>query len=338
MKSVIIDQPTSCQVVERDAPGREHGCALLRVQCVGLCGSDLATYLGKNPLVSYPRVIGHELACVVEEVPDGEDRFAPGDVVTVNPVINCGKCYACNNGYTNCCMDSQTLGVQREGGACEFVNMPVDKIHKAPDGLTPEEVAMIEPMAVGYHAAKNRAEVTADDHVVVIGAGPIGLGALQTAKVFGARVAVVDIKDSALERAGTFGADLLINGMTDVEAAVMEWTGGVGANAIIEAVGLPQTVATAVDIAAHEGRVVVVGYSSQPFHFENPKAFLTKEVTFRGSRNSLNVFPFLIKHVSEGKFKLKELVTQSFDASDAAEAFNVWTSDPDAVCKIVLKF
>jgi len=193
MKAIQIPEPGVARLIELPQPTAGPGEVLLRVKRAGYCGTDLSTYRGVNPLVSYPRVPGHEIGGTIEALGEGVHDWAVGQNVLVFPYTECGQCAACQAGRLNCCKNNQTLGVQREGAMSEWVALPADKLLAA-DGLAQRELALVEPLTVGAHAAA-RGDVASGDTVVVFGCGAIGLGAIASAAFRGARVIAVDIDD-----------------------------------------------------------------------------------------------------------------------------------------------
>lgn len=258
MKAVQITEAGKVQVADIVKPTLGAGEILLRIKYVGFCGSDLNTYLGRNPMVKMPVIPGHEVGAVIEEIGEGVPAgFEKGMNVTVNPYTNCGKCASCRNGRVNACEHNETLGVQRNGSMQEFLVLPWTKVIPA-TGLSDKECALIEPMSVGFHAV-SRAQVTDIDTVAVIGCGMIGLGAIVRASLRGARVIAMDIDDEKLELAKRLGASMVINSKTEnVVERVRELTDGYMADVVIEAVGSPVTYVTAIDIVAFTGRVACI--------------------------------------------------------------------------------
>ncbi len=258
MKAVQITEAGKVQVADIVKPTLGVGEILLRIKYVGFCGSDLNTYLGRNPMVKMPVIPGHEVGAVIEEIGEGVPAgFEKGMNVTVNPYTNCGKCASCRNGRVNACEHNETLGVQRNGSMQEFLVLPWTKVIPA-TGLSDKECALIEPMSVGFHAV-SRAQVTDIDTVAVIGCGMIGLGAIVRASLRGARVIAMDIDDEKLELAKRLGASMVINSKTEnVVERVRELTDGYMADVVIEAVGSPVTYVTAIDIVAFTGRVACI--------------------------------------------------------------------------------
>ena len=211
MKAVQIVAPSDMKVVEIERPELHAGEVLVKIAYVGFCGSDLNTYLGRNPMVKLPVIPGHEVGAVIEDIgPDVPEGFSKGMYVTVNPYTNCGKCASCRNGRVNACEHNETLGVQRNGVMCEYAVLPWTKIIPA-GNISPRDCALIEPMSVGFHAV-SRAQVIDNDVVVVIGCGMVGMGAVVRASLRGATVIAVDLDDEKLALAHRTGATYVITG------------------------------------------------------------------------------------------------------------------------------
>jgi len=231
---------------------------LLKVEMVGLCGTDLNSFRGRNPLVTYPRILGHEIAATVVE---GEGSIQAGMRVTISPYTSCGKCSSCLRGRQNACRENQTLGVQRDGAITEFMVVPASKAYSSTLAL--KHLCLVEPLTVGFHAV-DRGRVAARDTVAVFGCGAIGLGAIAGAAFRGARTIAIDIDDAKLEVARSAGATHVINsGLENVRARLQELTQRSGPNVVIEAVGLPETFRMAVEEVGFAGRVVYIGYSKE---------------------------------------------------------------------------
>ena len=333
MKAIVLEGPGTLRVEERPVPEPERGQALVRVLAGGVCGTDLASYRGSNPLVVYPLIPGHELCGEVVEV-RGDGPLSPEDRVVVDPVRSCGRCRPCRLGRPNCCEDAQVMGVHRDGGWAEYFVTDLDKLFPAPRNLPPEEAALCEPYAVGAHA-NERGEVGEGEGVVVVGAGTVGLAALQVAKARGARVLSVDLVPRKLELALRMGADAVADGRGDVAGAVERFMGGEGPDVVIEAVGRPETMRMAVELAAPAGRVVAVGVVGGEICFPGP-TFHKKELDFRGSRNSLGQFPEVVRWMEEGKLSPGLMITHRFPIEEAEEALKFMDEHPEEVSKVVL--
>lgn len=338
MKAVQITEAGKVQVADIVKPTLGVGEILLRIKYVGFCGSDLNTYLGRNPMVKMPVIPGHEVGAVIEEIGEGVPAgFEKGMNVTVNPYTNCGKCASCRNGRVNACEHNETLGVQRNGSMQEFLVLPWTKVIPA-TGLSDKECALIEPMSVGFHAV-SRAQVTDIDTVAVIGCGMIGLGAIVRASLRGARVIAMDIDDEKLELAKRLGASMVINSKTEnVVERVRELTDGYMADVVIEAVGSPITYVTAIDIVGFTGRVACIGYAKSEVAFQT-KYFVQKELDIRGSRNAMpEDFRAVIHYLQNGNCPMNELISAVVKPEEAGEALQKWSENPGKVFRMLVEF
>jgi threonine dehydrogenase-like Zn-dependent dehydrogenase len=338
MKALQIMAPGDIQVREVDKPALKAGEILLKIHYVGFCGSDLNTYLGKNPMVRLPVIPGHEIgaeiAAVAGEVPAG---FEAGMACTVNPYTNCGYCASCRNGRPNACRHNRTLGVQRDGAMCEYIAVPWQKVI-ADNALSPKQLALVEPMSVGFHAV-SRGGVTDADRVMVIGCGMIGLGAIIRSVLRGARVIAVDTDDVKLSLARQLGAAETINSITEnVHERIEEICGGDGADVVIEAVGAPVTYQMAVNEAAFTGRVVCIGYAKTEIAFET-KYFVMKELDIRGSRNAMpEDFRAVIACLKRATFPEQTLISGVYAPEQAQAALEQWKADPGKVFRILVRY
>lgn len=336
MKAVRIVEPGKVDMIDIPQPKCGDGEVLIKVKSVGLCGSDLTTFRGQNPMVTYPRIPGHEIAGEIVEVGKGAGaKLKKGLLVTVSPYTACGKCYPCRTGRVNCCRYNQTMGVQRDGAATEYIVLPAAKVHPT-DGLTVEQTACVEPVSVGCHAV-NRAKVTDKDTVLIFGCGVIGLGAIATAVYKKATVIAVDVDDAKLARAKRMGVAFTINSMKeDLAGRVKEITNDEGVNVVIEAVGLPQTFRAAVELACFAGRVVYIGYAKKPVEYET-KLFVSKEIDIMGSRNAFSSeIDDVITMFRSGKIDVNELVTHRLKLDELEKALKLWDANPGEVTKILL--
>lgn len=336
IKSLIINQPGEVEVIETAFPVPGVGEVLLKMKYVGFCGSDLSTYLGKNPMVAYPRVPGHEISAEIADT--GEDvpaSFEPGLPVTVVPYTSCGQCPSCKRGREYACQFNQTLGVQRNGAMQEYLLVPWQKVLEAPR-LNDRELAMVEPLTVGFHAIE-RARVTNADSVMVLGCGMIGAGAIVAAAARGATVIAVDIDDEKLLLAKNLGARFLVNSKeSELHHMLVELTGGHGPDVVVEAAGNPVTYRAAIDEVAFTGRVVCIGYTGQEVSFET-KLFVQKELDILGSRNATaEDFMEVISYMEKGQFPLEQMITRQVQMEEAGDAMKQWANDPGKVMKILL--
>jgi L-galactonate 5-dehydrogenase len=336
MKAFVIQQPGRCAIEEVDevAPGEND--VVLQTRMVGFCGTDLNTFRGKNPLVSYPRIPGHEISATIISVGSNvPSHLRPGLNVTVSPLNSCGVCAACLRSRTNACMRNETLGVQRDGAMQELFTAPWQKVFVA-EGLSLRELSMVEPLAVGFHSV-NRARVEQSDSVAVIGCGTVGLGAIATAARAGARVTAIDLDDHKLDLAKQAGAhDTIHSGKQNLHEVLRGLTEGHGPDVVIEAVGTAETFRTAVEEVAYTGRVVYIGWAKEPVTYET-KLFILKELDIMGSRNSLTEFPQVIQVLQNRQFPVEATISLTVPLSGASNALEAWSKSPQAYSKILVE-
>lgn len=336
MIALAIDKINHTKFLKVNEPTINQDEVLLDVHHVGLCGSDLNTYRGANPLVELPRIPGHEIGGQILEVgANVPPQFSVGASAIVIPYTTCGKCSSCNAGRANACKDNQTLGVQRDGGLCEKIAVHHDRLILNSE-LAPRHLALVEPLSVGFHAVA-RGRIQATDTVVVLGGGMIGVGAILGAMARGARVIVSEVSEVKRATLLAIGVDTVINPMSvDLNAKVMEITGGHGANVVIEAVGLPETFVSAVDLACFTGRVVYVGYAKQEVSY-NTSLFNLKELDIMGSRNATRIdFEAVIDFLSSNAGLADTLISKIFAWQDANKAFQYWEDNRDETFKIMI--
>lgn len=335
MDALFITAPRRTEIRDIPAPVPADGEVLLRVHLVGLCGSDLTSYRGLNPMVSLPRIPGHELAATVERAGGGADGlFKSGELVTVLPYTNCGKCPSCRAGRPNACRNNQTLGVHRDGALCRYIVVPAEKVYPG-QGLAPRELVLVEPLTVGFHAA-GRARIAPGECVCVLGCGAVGLGAVAGAAFAGARVIAVDIDDAKLSIARQAGAaDCINSARCDLHQALSDLTAGDGPGVVIEAIGNPATFRLAIEEVAFCGRVVYVGYAKQHVEYDT-SLFVRKELDILGSRNALDEFPSVISMLKRGGFPVDAVISRVVGLRRAGEALADWDTDPAAYTKILI--
>lgn len=338
MRAIEILKPGVMQMTEREKPNPGEGEILLKIKYVGFCGSDLSTYLGKNPLVSYPRIPGHEISAVIEEIgSDVPDLFKTGQSATVVPYTNCGHCSSCKQKKYNACRYNETLGVQRDGAMAEYISVPWQKVIVEQD-LSSIQLALVEPLTVGFHAIDN-ISVSDMDSVVIFGCGMIGSGAILRAHLRGATVIAVDIDDSKLEIAKILGADFQINSKTqNLHEKLTEITDGNGPSVVVEAAGNPTTYRAAIEEVGFAGRVVCIGYSKDDI-VSPSKLWVQKELEIRGSRNANpEDFEAVIKFLKSSHSIDKHLVSKIVEAQKAPEAMKEWAANPGKTLKILVQF
>jgi 2-desacetyl-2-hydroxyethyl bacteriochlorophyllide A dehydrogenase len=335
MKAVVLEGPgvAALKEVPEPAPvGADE--ILLKVKMVGLCGSDLNSYRGRNPLVSFPRIPGHEVAAVVAETNPSHPEWKAGTPVTLSPYSHCGHCAACLRGRPNACQFNQTLGVQRDGALTEYIAVPASRLYRA--DLTLKELCLVEPLTVGFHAAA-RGRVAQGDTVAVFGCGGVGLGAVAGAAFRGATVIGLDLDETKLTTARNTGAAHTINTASDdLHERLAELTEGRGPDVVIEAIGLPQTFRAAVEEVAFTGRVVYIGYAKEQVAYET-RLFVLKELEIRGSRNALpEDFQDVIRMLEAHRFPVEEAVTRVLPMEETPGILEAWSQAPARFTKIMI--
>ncbi|GAA0486274.1 zinc-binding alcohol dehydrogenase family protein [Salinibacillus aidingensis] len=337
MKAIQVKEPGTLNVVEMEEPSLEQPNEVkIRMRAMGICGSDMHILHGQNPFATYPRVIGHEIAGEVVETGDSVTGLSVGDKVVIEPMTSCGECYACKQGRPNICESVQVYGVHREGGGREVMVMPEHLVHRVHNDRDWSEIALIEPFTIGAQSIY-RGQVQDGDYVFIIGAGPIGLCCLKMAKQAGAKVAISDFNDKRLAFAKEWGVDHIINPQnSDVEEEVFAWTGGMGANVVIDAVGLPQTVEQAVAVTSAAARVVLLGFDTKVSQLAQVN-ITKKELTICGSRLQTHRFPKVVELFNTLEFDVKELVSHQFELSEAEKAFELMDQAPPEARKVVIK-
>ena len=334
MKAFQIQAPGVASIVDIPALARPSaGEVLLKVNLVGMCGTDLSTFRGANAMAAFPRIPGHEVSAIVV---DGAADLAPGTQVTVSPYTECGTCPSCLRGRVNACQFNHTMGVQRDGAMTEYISVPRSRLYTA--NLTLKELCLVEPLTVGAHAAA-RGRITPADTVAVFGCGGIGLGAVAGSAFRGAPTIAIDMDDAKLEIARKAGATHLIHsGRENLHQRLADITSGRGPDVMIEAIGLPATFRAAVEEVAFTGRVVYIGYAKEPVAYET-RLFVQKELDIMGSRNALpDDFREVIRMLEAGRFPVQEAVSAIIAPADAASYLAQWSSTPAKFTKIMVQF
>ena len=331
MRALSLVEAGKVQVVDVVESPRKDGDLLLKVEMVGLCGTDLNSFRGRNPLVTYPRVLGHEVSATVLV---GNASIPEGTRVSVSPYTSCGECPSCRRGRQNACRKNQTLGVQRDGAIAERIAVPPGKVY--PSKLPLRELALVEPLTVGFHAVA-RGRVEAKDTVAVFGCGGIGLGAIAGSAFRGARTIAIDLDDKKLDVARLAGATDLIHSQRDnVRERLREMTHGDGPDVMIEAIGLSETFRMAVEEVAYTGRVVYIGYAKEPVAYET-KLFVQKELDILGSRNAQpEDFRQVMQMLESGRFPVEQTISAVITLDEAPSMLARWSDNPASFTKIMI--
>lgn len=334
MRATIMDAPFKMHVGEWQTPQPGPGEVLLAVRAAGICAGDMYFYLGKNPYAVYPQVCGHEIAGIVAGLGAGASGVELGAQVVVEPFLGCGKCYPCRIGKSNCCANLQIIGVHRPGGYAELLSVPATHVHRMPEGLSLLDASFAEPVAIAVQACR-RGGVSANETVLVLGCGPIGLALIEVARARGARVIATDMIPERLATASELGAAVIPAGDA-LLAAVHEQTNGEGAPVVIEATGSPKAIEQTVELVAAGGRIVVVGLVKQGVGVTMPGLdFTRKEMTVVGSRASVNCFPEALALLAAGQITYPRMATV-FSLWDAPDIFAGLAEHPASIQKGVL--
>ena len=339
MKAIQLQQPRSFRVIDIAQPAAPGpGEALLRVHQVGICGTDLGGYLGKMPFYSYPRIPGHELGVEVLAVGEGVTGVRPGDRCAVEPYLNCQRCHACRTGHSNCCEHNLTLGVMTDGGLTDRIVLPARKLHVSAK-LGYEALALVETLAIGCHAVA-RGNPGPGEHVLVIGAGPIGLSVVEFAKLSGAKTIVMDMNEGRLafvrEKMGVPDTLLATGDGKELER-LAELTGGQLADVVVDATGSAKSMSQALGYCAFAGRLVYVGITQQELAFLHAPVMHRRELTLRASRNALPPdFIRIIRLIEDGLIDTGTWITHRAPMDGMIEAFPGWLKPENSVLKAMV--
>ncbi len=340
MKTIVLETPGHFRLIETAEPGAlGMGEALVRVKRIGICGTDLHAFRGRQPFFTYPRILGHELG--VEVVALGETTqehsLRVGDICAVEPYLNCGVCSACRRGKTNCCQQLKVLGVHIDGGMREYITVPIHKLHKA-QGATLEHLAVVEMLCIGAHAVR-RAQVTPGEQALVIGAGPIGLATMQFAKLAGAEVTCLEVNPMRIDFARrNLGIRHFVDNTDGVEAALQGLLGGDLPTLVFDATGNAQSMTQAFTYVAHGGKLVYVGLVQGDITFNDPY-FHSHELTLFASRNATSAdFAYVVDCLNQGKIQLDPWITHRASPEELIATFPTWLDPATGVVKAMLDF
>ena len=334
MKTIFCQHPGQLVLQDTDQPEEREGYSIIRVRKIGICGTDLHAFEGTQPYFSYPRILGHELAGEIVQTDNSE--FKTGEYVTILPYFSCGTCVACRSGKPNCCVRIQVCGVHTDGGMREYFSVPTSSLVHS-DGLTAEQLALVEPMAIGAHGI-TRAGITDNDNVLVIGAGPIGLATIECARIAGAKLIVIDVNEQRLQ----FCRRIL--GITDTinplqEKAVdklADITNGDMANVVIDATGNLSAINQGFSFIAHGGRYILIGLQRGDISFSHPE-FHKREATLMSSRNALRSdFEYVIRMIKEKKVDPLKFITDRIDFDQLPVKFEPLLDPANSVIKAVV--
>jgi 2-desacetyl-2-hydroxyethyl bacteriochlorophyllide A dehydrogenase len=334
IETLVCPEPGRLHIARVPAPARARGEVLVKPLRIGICGTDYHIYEGTHPYLDYPRVMGHELAVEVVEVPRNSP-VSVGELCVVNPYLTCGRCVACRNGKPNCCVNIAVLGVHRDGGMTELMSLPPANLIPA-DGLTADQCATVEFLAIGAHAAR-RGMVAGGDDVLVVGAGPIGIGVALFARLAGGRVWIHDQDAERASAASTIcGAKILPQG-DDIGREVASATGGEGFGVVIDATGNAKAIERGFDFVAHGGRYVLVSVVREVISFRDPD-FHRKEMTLLGSRNATaEDFARVMSAIRGGDVPVDRLITHRTSLAGAISDLPRWAGQKSGLVKAIIE-
>lgn len=338
MKAVYMEKPWNIEISDVQMPKPKEGEALLRVKSAGICGSDIGAFRGTNGLVSYPRIIGHEIAGEVISIPENnKNGIKPGDRVIVDPYLYCGHCYPCSIGRTNCCVDLKVLGVHVDGGMAEYFCHPADMLLKVPDDMPWDIIPLAEPLTIALHGI-HRLKLKAGEHIAINGAGPIGLLAAMVALHYGAEPIMIDLVKERLDFAKSLGVQYTINlREEDLVEKVSEYTNGRMAECVMEASGANSAIRATLDIVSHAGRIALTGWPKQETPI--PTDMITrKEVDVRGARTSAGEFPEAIELIYHQKVDARRILTKVISIDEAPETIRDIEKNPGDYMKVNILF
>lgn len=335
MNALVCTTPGQFAYQEAKKPVLMPGRAILKIKQIGICGTDLHAFDGTQPYFSYPRILGHELATELVEA-DGAPDFRPGEAITFIPYFNCGHCIACRSGKPNCCVQIQVSGVHIDGGMVEYLSVPSYSLVHG-EGLGYDELALVEPLAIGAHGVR-RAAVQPDEFVLVVGAGPIGLGIMEFARMAGATVIALDLNESRLEFCRErLGVSHTINAKApDVIEQLRAITNGDMPTVVIDATGSLRAINQAFAYLAHGGRYVLVGLQKGDISFSHPE-FHKREATLMSSRNATRAdFERVIASMKKGLVNPKTYITHRVAFGQVGNEFAGWLDPAAGVIKAMV--
>lgn len=338
MKAIKIEKPWEVALTQIEQRPLAPGEALLKIHSAGICGSDIGAFRGTNGLVTYPRIIGHELAGEVLSIPaDNKKGIQVGDKVVVDPYLYCGHCYPCSIGRTNCCMDLRVLGVHIDGGMAETFAHPADMLCKVPDDMPWELIPLAEPLTIALHGL-HRLQLKAGEHVAINGAGPIGLLAAMAALHYGAEPIMIDLVEERLAFARKLGVRCTVNlTKENLIDKISEYTNGRLCECVMEASGANAAIRATLDIVCNAGRIVFTGWPKQETAL--PTDIITKkELDLRGARTSAGEFDEAVSLIYSGKVDAKKILTKVITVDEAPETIRDIEKNPGNYLKVNVVF
>lgn len=335
MRALVLEEPGKFEYKDTAKPAMQEGYALLKIKRVGICGTDLHAFEGTQPYFNYPRILGHELAAEIVDA-DGADDFSKGELVTIIPYFNCGVCIACRNGKPNCCSSIKVAGVHTDGGMRDYFLVPSYSLLHA-DGLSEDALALIEPLAIGAHGIA-RANVQSGEYVLVIGAGPIGLGTIAFAKIAGSKVIVMDMNEQRLNFCKThLNVEHVVNAKSEnVFEQINAITNGDMPTVVVDCTGNQKAINNALQYLAHGGRYVLIGLQKGDLIFSHPE-FHKRETALMSSRNATRKdFMHVMQSIKNGLANPADFITQHIAFDQLKDEFEMLLNPASQTIKAVV--
>ncbi len=336
MRSLICKQPYQFEYAEIGEPELKPDHAIIKIKRIGICGTDLHAFEGTQPYFTYPKILGHELSGDLIDF-DNANGFVPGDVVTIIPYFNCGTCIACRSGRPNCCVNIQVSGVHVDGGMAEYFSVPSYSLVKG-EGLDYDELALIEPFAIGAHGI-HRADIKEGEFVLVIGAGPIGLGTMEFARIAGGRVIAMDVNEKRLQFCKEkLNIEHTINATnSNVTKQLQEITNGDMPTVVIDATGNLKAINSAFEYLAHGARYILIGLQKEEISFSHPE-FHKRETSLMSSRNATRKdFDFVINSIKKGLINPRSYITHHLRFQEVKDNFESLLNADSNVIKAIIE-
>ncbi len=334
MKILTCTTPGEFAYGESAIPNITPGNTLLQIKRVGICGTDLHAFEGTQPFFSYPRILGHELAADIVET--DQPGFGKGEAVTIIPYFNCGTCIACRSGKANCCTQIKVCGVHIDGAMVEYLSVPSYSLVHG-EGLSYDELALVEPLAIGAHGVK-RADTQPGEYVLIVGAGPIGLGTMEFARIAGAKVIAMDVNESRLEFCtNKLKVDFTINPLKEnAMEKLQQITNGDMPTVVIDATGNLKAINNAFQYLAHGGRYVLIGLQKGEIAFSHPE-FHKREATLMSSRNATRQdFEHVVASMKKGLVNPTNYITHRVNFDAVKDEFAGWLNPENHVIKAMV--
>ena len=336
MKALVCTKPGKLEYKTVNKPGLSKDRAIIRIKRIGVCGTDLHAFEGTQPYFDYPRILGHELAGELVEF-DNAPGFEKGESISFIPYFNCGKCIACRNGKSNCCVQMQVCGVHVDGGMVEYLSVPSSSLLHS-EGLSFDELALVEPLAIGAHGVR-RAAIQPGEYVLVMGAGPIGLGVMEFVSIAGGKVIALDINKGRLRfcKNKLHVAHTIDASNDDIIGKLMEVTNNDMPTVVIDATGNLKAINNAFNYMTHGARYILIGLQKENISFSHPE-FHKREATLMSSRNATRQdFEHVITNIKNGKVKPTTYITQRVQFDNVLEEFESWLDPSNGLIKAMIE-